>query len=225
MLYRVSLNEITTISSRALQTIGFPPGIDVENGKNIGWLEAHHLGGLDSLCEEIRTFKGRPGPHFPILKQDRNKINILGESQSGFLIAQSAIDLAETKKTIYIENCIRPLILFAELSRRSHLTFAFRITWLNDNLPSEGFSRAGYTSINETMSESKNVTNVTIETIAELNIDDEQTMANRFKHSLSNGILVDFDQWKLIIDTASKLLVPNNEISHSSAGAEVDDNL
>ena len=54
MELRLSLHEVISKSTQALKALNFPPGLDIENGKNIGWLEARGLPGLQNLVEEIK---------------------------------------------------------------------------------------------------------------------------------------------------------------------------
>ena len=53
MQFRLSLHEVISKSTHALRALNFPPGLDIENGKNIGWLESRGLPGLQNLFEEI----------------------------------------------------------------------------------------------------------------------------------------------------------------------------
>ena len=52
---RLSLHEVITKCTQALKALNFPPGLDIENGKNIGWLESRGLPGLQMLVEEIKA--------------------------------------------------------------------------------------------------------------------------------------------------------------------------
>ena len=55
MELRLSLHEVISKSTQALKALNFPPGLDIENGKNIGWLASHGLPGLQILVEEIKA--------------------------------------------------------------------------------------------------------------------------------------------------------------------------
>ena len=55
MELRLSLHEVISKSTQALRALNFPPGLDIENGKNIGWLESRGLPGLQMLVEEIKA--------------------------------------------------------------------------------------------------------------------------------------------------------------------------
>ena len=49
MELRLSLHEVITKSTQALRALNFPPGLDIENGKNIGWLASRGLPGFKSF--------------------------------------------------------------------------------------------------------------------------------------------------------------------------------
>ena len=51
----LSLHEVITRCIEALRTLNIPPGLDIENGENMGWLAAHGLPGLKLLYEEIEA--------------------------------------------------------------------------------------------------------------------------------------------------------------------------
>ena len=65
MQFRLSLHEVISKSTQALRALNFPPGLDIENGKNIGWLESYGLPGLQNLFEEIKIPSNTPS-HSPI---------------------------------------------------------------------------------------------------------------------------------------------------------------
>ena len=89
MELRLSLHEVVTKCTQALQALNFPPGLDIENGKNIGWLEAHGLPGLSYLYQEIEYSKTNLGhTNLKVESIDEN-INVLGDHNSGFSLAQS----------------------------------------------------------------------------------------------------------------------------------------
>ena len=54
MELRLSLHEVITKCTQALRALNVPAGLDIENGKNIGWLASHGLPGLQMLVEEIK---------------------------------------------------------------------------------------------------------------------------------------------------------------------------
>ncbi|MFL2934599.1 MAG: DUF3726 domain-containing protein, partial [Thalassobaculaceae bacterium] len=58
MNHRISYNEIVTTAAKALFALGVSPGVDVENAKNIAWLEASKLGGISILADEIAKTDG-----------------------------------------------------------------------------------------------------------------------------------------------------------------------
>ena len=58
MNHRISYNEIVTTAAKALFALGVSPGVDVENAKNIAWLEASKLDGISILADEIAKIDG-----------------------------------------------------------------------------------------------------------------------------------------------------------------------
>tara|TARA_Y100000588_G_C14254830_1_gene924960 strand:- start:9 stop:686 length:678 start_codon:yes stop_codon:yes gene_type:complete len=224
MKNRLSLNEITSTSSKALQTIGMPPGLDVENARNVAWLEAHSLRGLNILYKEIIAFKSKPKRLPLCIKNESEMIRICGQNQSGFSIAQTAIDIAETRKIVKIDNCRAALIIFAEMARRTHLRFGLCIKWSCDQEKNRGVCIAGKSAITIKSSNPNAMSNIIISGVDRLRIKNPDEMFSRYNQAISNGITYNNSEWDLIMETAKKTLVPNSELSRGGAGAEVDDN-
>ena len=67
------------------------------------------------------------------------------------------------------------------------------------------------------------VYNLEITSVKDLIIKDPLDKLSHESAFEENGINCDPDNWKAICATAKKVLVPDSEQSHSSAGAEVDD--
>ena len=96
----LSLDEVVSKSTQALRALSFPPGLDIENGKNIGWLESRGLPGLQNLFEEIKTPSHTPG-HNPIkINTIENIVQFSGGNQSAFYLAQSAVAVSYTHLTL-----------------------------------------------------------------------------------------------------------------------------
>ena len=225
MHYLVSFNEIITTVTKALFALGAPPGSDTENAKNIAWLEAHRLDGISTLADEIENIDRSGGWPKPILRRNNNEVFLTSKIPSSLIIAQTALDFAETGEIINIQFCSAPLIIFAEATRRSTNAKFFRLHWNMDGLPVEGFCANKFAIINP-LSES---TQLPGELIVKLQAARpfENILSDNyiFHRSLSEGIQVDEQSWKLITHTAKRILVPSNLNSRSGAGAEVDDSI
>ena len=147
MQFRLSLHEVISKSTQALRALNFPPGLDIENGKNIGWLESRGLPGLQNLFEEINTSPSNPS-YGPIkINTVENTVEFSGRNQSAFYLAQSAVDFAENGKSVSIKYCRFPFLIFAEMSRRKHLPFGFIVQWTGDDEINRGSSIFGNSEI------------------------------------------------------------------------------
>lgn len=223
MHYWISFNEIVTTVTKALSALGAPPGSDSENAKNIAWLEAHKLDGISILADEIKNIGRSDRWPKPILKRNKNEVFLSSKIPSSLIIAQTALDFAETGEIINIQFCSAPLIIFAEATRRSTNEKFFRLYWNMDGLPVEGFCANKFAAINP-LSDS---TQLPGELLVKLQATRpfENILSDNYvsQHSLSEGVHVEEQSWKLITQIAKRILVPSSLNSRSSAGADVDD--
>ena len=141
------------MSTQALRALNFPPGLDIENGKNIAWLASHGLPGLQMLVEEIKAASDTSNRNLYRNKYMKDTVQFSSLGYSAFNLAQSAIDFAENGKSVNIEKCRFPLLIFAEMARRKHLPFGFHVQWIKDNEISTG---AAYLASSEVTLYSKN---------------------------------------------------------------------
>ena len=223
MQFRLSLHEVISKSTQALRALNFPPGLDIENGKNIGWLESRGLPGLQNLFEEIKTPSNTPS-HSPIkINTMENIVQFSGRNQSAFYLAQSAVDFAENGKSVSVKNCRFPLLIFAEMARREHLPFGFKVQWMEEDKINRGSSISGNSEISINSRSLTTAYDLKITAVKDLTINNPREMLDRENVSDETGISFNPDQWRTICNTAAKVLVPDSEQSHSSAGAEVDD--
>ena len=223
MELRLSLHEVITKCTQALRALNIPPGLDIENGKNIGWLAVHGLPGLQILFEEIKY--APPNTSLNLYKIDIKKdtVHFSNLSCSAFHLAQPAIDFAEMDKTVCIDQCRFPLLIFAEMARRKHLPFGFQIQLMKDGEITRGFSIFGDSEI--TIDSRKLTTAYDLKITAAKNFILKNSL-NKLSHESAfedNGISCDPDHWRAICATARRVLVSDSEQSHTSAGAEVDD--
>ena len=223
MELRLSLHEVIRKSTQALRALNFPPGLDIENGKNIGWLEARALPGLQMLVEEIKAASDTSNRSPIEINIMKDTVQFSSQGYSAFNFAQSALDFAENGKSVNIEKCRFPLLIFAEMARRKHLPFGFHVQWIKDNEISTGAAISGEAEVTINSGNLTAVYNLEITAVKDLIIKDPLDKLSDKSAFEENGINCDPDNWKAICATAKKVLVPDSEQSHSSAGAEVDD--
>jgi hypothetical protein len=223
MHYLISYNEIITTVTKALFALGAPPGSDSENAKNIAWLATQQFDGVSILADEIKSIESSGGWSKPILTRLSNEVMLTSTIPSSLIIAQTALDFAEIGKIVNIKFCSAPLIIFAEATRRSTNANFFRLYWTMDGLPVEGFCANKFATINS-LSKSKQLPGeVMVKLQAGGRFENILSDNNVFHRSLSEGIQVSEQPWKLITQMAKRILVPSSLNSRSSAGAEVDD--
>ena len=143
MELRLSLHEVISKSTQALRALNFPPGLDIENGKNIGWLESRGLPGLQMLVEEIKAASDTSNRSPIEINIMKDTVQFSSQGYSAFNFAQSALDFAENGKSVNIEKCRFPLLIFAEMARRKHLPFGFHVQWIKDNEINTGAAISG----------------------------------------------------------------------------------
>ena len=223
MELRLSLHEVISKSTQALRALNFPPGLDIENGKNIGWLESRALPGLQMLVEEIKAASDTSNRSPIEINIMKDTVQFSSQGYSAFNFAQSALDFAENGKSVNIQKCRFPLLIFAEMARREHLPFGFHMQWIKDNEISTGAAISGEAEVTINSGNLTAVYNLEITAVKDLIIKDPLDKLSHESAFEENGINCDPDNWKAICATAKRVLVPDSEQSHSSAGAEVDD--
>ena len=224
MELRLSLHEVISKSTQALRALNFPPGLDIENGKNIGWLESRDLPGLQMLVEEIKAASDTSNRSPLEINIMKDTVQFSSQGYSAFNFAQFAVDFAENGKSVNIEKCRFPLLIFAEMARRKHLSFGFHMQWIKDNEISTGAAISGEAEV--TLNSKKLTTSYDLKITAAKDLILKNSL-NKLSHKNAfkeHGICCDPDHWKAICATAKRVLVPDSQQSHSSAGAEVDDN-
>jgi len=224
MELRLSLHEVISKSTQALKALNFPPGLDIENGKNIGWLESRDLPGLQMLVEEIKAASDTSNRSPLEINIMKDTVQFSSQGYSAFNFAQSAVDFAENGKSVNIEKCRFPLLIFAEMARRKHLSFGFHVQWIKDNEIGTGSAISGEAEV--TLNSKKLTTSYDLKITAAKDLIFKNSL-NKLSHKNAfkeHGISCDPDHWKAICATAKRVLVPDSEQSRSSAGAEVDDN-
>ena len=222
MQLRLSLHEVISKSARALRALNFPAGSDTENGENIGWLEARGLPGLQILFEEIINASNTPSHSSVEIKIMKDTVQFSGGNQSAFHFAQSAVDFAENGMNVHIKDCRFPLLIFAEMARRTHLPIGFQIKWMEEDKLNNGFSISGNSEIEINSKTGMTAYDLNITSHKNIIIKNPQKMLYRKKTSVASGISFHPYQWEAVCAAAKKVLVPDSDQSHSSAGPEVD---
>ena len=223
MELRLSLHEVISKSTQALRALNFPPGLDIENGKNIGWLESRGLPGLQMLVEEIKAASDTSNRSPIEINIMKDTVQFSSQDYSAFNFAQSALDFAENGKSVNIEKCRFPLLIFAEMARRKHLPFGFHVQWIKDDEISKGSAISGNSEVTINSGNLTAIYNLEITRVKDLIIKNPLKILSHESPFEENGISCDPDYWNAICATAKKVLIPDSERSHSSAGAEVDD--
>ncbi len=224
MELHLSLHEVISKSTQALRALNFPPGLDIENGKNIGWLESRGLPGLQMLVEEIKAASDTSNRSPIEINIMKDTIQFSSQGYSAFNFAQSTVDFAENGKIVSVEKCRFPLLIFAEMARRKHLPYGFHVQWIKDNEISTGAAISGEAEVTINSRKLTTAYDLNITTAKNLIIKNplEKKLSNKIAFE-ENGICCDPNHWKAICAIAKKVLVPDSKQSHSSAGAEVDD--
>ena len=181
MELRLSLHEVISKSTQALKALNFPPGLDIENGKNIGWLESRGLPGLQMLVEEIKAASDTSN-HSPIdINIMKDTVQFCSQGYSAFNFAQSAVDFAEHGKSVNVEKCRFPLLIFAEMARREHLPFGFHVQWIKDDEISVGAAISGNSEITINSGNLTEVYNLEITAVRDLKIKNPLNENGRFE--------------------------------------------
>ena len=102
MELRLSLHEVISKSTQALKALNFPPGLDIENGKNIGWLANHGLPGLQMLVEEIKAASDTSNRSPIEINIMKDTVQFSSQGYSAFNFAQSTVDFAENGKIVSV---------------------------------------------------------------------------------------------------------------------------
>ena len=223
MELRLSLHEVVTKCTQALRALNVPPGLDIENGKNIGWLESRGLPGLQMLAEEIKAASDTSNRSPIKINIMKGTVQFSSQGYSAFNFAQSAVDFAENDKIVNVEECRFPLLIFAEMARRKHLPFGFKVQWRGEEKINRASSISGSSEITINSGNLTALYNLEITAVRDLKIKNPLKKLSEEGTFKENGISCDPNDWKAICAKAKKVLVPDSEQSHSSAGAEVDD--
>ena len=101
-------------------------------------------------------------------------------------------------------------------------SFGFHVQWIKDDEINTGAAISGEAEI--TINSGKLTTAYDLNITAAKDLIIKHPLERKLSHEIAfeeNGIFCDTDHWGAICATAKKVLVPDSERSHSSAGAEV----
>ncbi|MDC0159000.1 DUF3726 domain-containing protein [Rhodospirillaceae bacterium] len=223
MNHRISYNEIVTTVAKALFALGVSPGVDVENAKNIAWLEASKLGGVSILADEIAKIDGLRQWPIPKIEKAEEAMVITPSIPSSLSLVQTSLDFVEIGQTVIIKMCSAPLLIFAESARRATQSKGFNLKWVTDGVLIEGVCELGWSHINKPSQIGRGPADVMVNRTEPKLLSEKASDNSIYERSISNGMLVDLGSWFLINQIAKETLVPSNIHSRGSAGAEVDD--
>ena len=205
MELRLSLHEVISKSTQALKALNFPPGLDIENGKNIGWLESRGLPGLQMLVEEIKAASDTSNRSPIEINIMKDTVQFSSQGYSAFNFAQSTVDFAENGKIVNVEECRFPLLIFAEMARRKHLPFGFYIQWIKDDEIITGAAISGNSEV--TINSRKLTTAYDLNITAAKNLIIKDPLEKKLSSEIAfeeNGISCDPNHWKAICATAKR---------------------
>lgn len=223
MNHRISYNEIVTTAAKAIFALGVSPGVDVENAKNIAWLEASKLGGISILADEIAKIDGLRQWPIPKIEKAEEAMVITPSISSSLSLVQTSLDFVEIGQTVIIKMCSAPLLIFAESARRATQSKGFKLKWVTDGVLIEGVCGPGWSYINKRLQIGRGPADVIVNRIEPKLFSEKASDNSIYERSISNGMLVDLGPWILINQIAKETLVPSSIHSRASAGAEVDD--
>ena len=224
----VSLAELRTAASRALEGAGAPAGTERDGARSAVWLESRGLRGAAALLSDLRALSG---PEIPRPSLAGNRADVAGCPILvwGSTLIETAMLAAGD--AIVLEGCRSPRALLPEAAAQAGPIWHFVLR--------AGASRALVSNGDVTLDRS----------FADLDSADvhlaaahgrprtrlppspsharlcARELAARHGASLARGLRLAPGEWKEIREAAARILVPATERSRSrGAGAEVDDN-
>ena len=197
--------------------MGISSGSEIENAKNIAYLEAIQLPGLDSLFTEIkhRTAGGRSS----YSKKNRDDI------ASAFTIGQSFIDNALVQNQSFLKVVRSPLIVLAEASRRCPKYGGFSFIFHCEGRQNIAVYHNNQLKLKFPVEPNSTSSNVELRLVRQ----NDNLPRHNFEIVKNTNIIHDIvyciDKWRVICGEAQKRLVPNSVTSRAGAGAMTDDSL
>lgn len=224
----VSLAELRTAASRALEGAGVPAGTERDGARSAVWLESRGLRGAAALLADLRALSGPETPR-PSLAGDRADLAGCPILVWGSTLIETA--MLEAGVAVVLEDCRSPRALLPEAAAQAGPEWHFALQ--------AGASRAIVADGGMILDRS----------FADLDTADVHLVAARgeprsrlppspsrarlcareldarHRASLASGLRLAPGDWREIRKAAARILVPATERSRSrGAGAEVDDN-
>ena len=224
----VSLAELRTATSRALEGAGVPAGTERDGARSAVWLESRGLRGAAALLSDLRALSG---PEIRRPNRAGNRAHVAGCPILvwGSTLIETA--MLEAGEAIVLVGCRTPRALLPEAAAQADHGWSFQLE--------AGGCGALVAGRETTLDRS----------FADLDAADVRLIAtegppptglppipprcrlatpeleSRHAASLANGLRLARGDWRAIREAAARILVPATERSRSrGAGAEVDDN-
>ena len=225
----VSLSELRTAASRALEGAGAPAGTERDGARCVVWLESRGLGGAAGFVHDI-PFVAEAGSRPPVV-DDGRLIDLA--SHSVFVWGSTLVELAmlEPGTTFVLRDCRTPCAILAEAAIRTRKGWYFRLRAGESEALAGGDeialdrSFAGLRRADVHLVASAGGPPPKHPAAAPRSRLSSAELEARRLASLSTGLRLDARDWRAIRAAATRVLVPASERSRShGAGAEVDDN-
>lgn len=222
-LARVSLAEVLQTCLKALEGIGLPHGLDHDTAANVTWLAARGLGGISILARELERLGAGATWSPPNIDDDGTAAVIQAVGATGVLLAPGAVDWALGGRAVTVMNCAAPMLIMAEAARRSTDGVALVVSWGIERGKSTAKCGGGHASLSLDIRTARQASTVTIRAGKPPSAKEGRRLAGFHAQSLRDGLPVDPEDWAIIKQAATRVLVPASDQSRSGAGAEVDD--
>ncbi|MBF97338.1 MAG: hypothetical protein CMJ13_08960 [Pelagibacterales bacterium] len=213
----LSNNEIISVCSRALQSLCISSGSEIENARNIAYLEAIQLPALDSLFREIEHIKEG--------QQSFGGEKNCNDIPSAFTIGQSLIDSAIIQNQSFFEVVRSPLIVLAEAVRRCPQYGGFTLSFCCEGRQNVAVYHKNQLKLKFSVEPNSIASKVELKLVRQ----DKNLPLHNFEIVKNTNIIHDIvyciDKWRVICAEAQKTLVPNSITSRASAGAMTNDSL
>ena len=224
---RVSFAEVLLTSSKALEGLGLPHGIDHDAAANVAWLQARGLGGISILALELARLEENKNDLWsvPEIDDDGTTAIIKDSAASGVLLAPGAVDWALGGRVVTVVDCVAPMLVMAEAARRCVDRAALTVSWGIERGKSTAKCGAGHAALSLDIRSARQPSSVTIRAGKPPSAKDGRRLAGFHAQSLRDGLAVDPMDWETVKHAARRVLVAASAQSRSDAGAEVDDSV
>ncbi len=235
---KVSLNELHVKCRNAFRGLGFPPGADEEAAYIISWLEVHGFEGLRQFEGVCACLKRNA---FPASVEFANNNTIDCSQCCGIAVAPGVFDYLRSDNIesgtneLTLNHCSKAILFLPLILKHIDARYFWQV---------EGFEETNKTQIKiDAASERIVVTSlkqdydrsnaqIRIKRVSMLpssvNKNGEYftfaSLQQREQHVIENGLDVDDKQWRFVLDTAKKALVPATDESRKKGAGGGDSN-